>query len=598
MRISNPGFGLGPALLGACVLVALSACGGGGGSGNGAAATAALAAAANAAPAGAAAAAPPPPAPDAGPAVATVACADLAGLKIAKSEIGLATTGAVITAARTVAANGAGSNAVGDYCLASGEILPMDPTAPSIRFQVALPKAWNTKVLMRGGGGWNGSIPAIAGNILNSTALSPLARGYAVFGSDSGHQSAASIDASFAANPEAFKNWVGDALKKTRDVAMIVVKASYGKAPVKSYFVGSSTGGREALAVAGRWPADWDGVVALYPSHDAAVQILGMLAETRALAAPGAYLNKPKRDVLYNAALAACDALDGAVDGVISNVEACNRGFDPSTAVLNGIPVRCAGGADTGNSCLSDAQIEALRKINSPVPFNFTLANGETNFPGYNVLISDNGITSTSPLSPTIDSLGFGSVAPAFPITSSMLAAIQYADGFVRYAVARDAGFNSLSVDPSNPGALASGFSNFSALDNGDRDLNQFASRGGKLLIMHGTADPLVSPRRSELYVQQLKAVMGAAKVDGFLRFYEVPGFGHSVSTQFNASWDQLTALENWSEQGVDPALNQTVTDTVGAPGRTRPLCLYPSWPKYKGSGDVNSASSFACATS
>ena len=532
------------------------------------------------------------------PPVVKLSCDQLVNMQIPATSIGLPTTGAVITAATKIAANGTGATAVGDYCLASGKIMPVDPTAPNIQFQVALPATWNSKVLMRGGGGWNGSVPAVAGNILNTTALSPLGRGYAVFGSDSGHQSANSIDASFAANPEAFRNWVGDALKKTRDAALLVVKAAYGTAPTQSYFVGSSTGGREALTVAGRWPADWDGVVALYPSHDAAVQILAMIAEARALAAPGAYMNAAKRGVLYSAALAACDLFDGAKDGVISNVKACNASFDPSTAILNGIAVRCAGGADTGDTCLSDPQLTAINKINSPVPFYFTLANGETSFPGYNVLISDNGIPNNpTPLQGTLGFLGFGFAAPASPVTGAMLAGLQYADSFVRYAIAGDPAFNTLSIDPSNPGALASSFSAFSALDNGDRNLTPFADKGGKLLLMHGTADPLVSPRRSELYVQQLQASMGAAKVDSFLRFYEVAGFGHSISAQFNAQWDQITALENWVEKGVDPASNEIVTDTIGVAGRTRPLCVFPTWPKYKGTGDVNSAASFTCAS-
>ena len=179
-----------------------------------------------------------------------------------------------------------------------------------------------------------------------------------------------------------------------------------------------------------------------------------------------------------------------------------------------------------------------------------------------------------------------------------MLLSFQYADPIVRYAIARNPTFNSLTADPVNPGALAAAWSEFSALDDSDRNLTPFAAKGGKLLIMHGTADPLVSVRRSELYVQQLKATMGATTVDSFLRFYEVAGFGHSVSAQFNAAWDQLTALENWTEKGVDPASNEIVTDTIGVPGRTRPLCQYPTFPKYKGTGDVNSAASFTCAAS
>ena len=89
---------------------------------------------------------------------------------------------------------------------------------------------------------------------------------------------------------------------------------------------------------------------------------------------------------------------------------------------------------------------------------------------------------------------------------------------------------------------------------------------------------------------------MGKARADSFLRYYEIPGYGHAVSTVFNASWDSLTTLENWVEKSAQPP-SQFVTDTVGVPGRTRPLCDYPSYPRYKGSGDVNLAASFSCST-
>jgi hypothetical protein len=88
---------------------------------------------------------------------------------------------------------------------------------------------------------------------------------------------------------------------------------------------------------------------------------------------------------------------------------------------------------------------------------------------------------------------------------------------------------------------------------------------------------------------------MGAARTDGFLRYYEIPGYNHAASAVFNAAWDSITALENWVERGVAPT-GQVVADTAGVPGRTRPLCEYPTWPKYGGSDDVNAASSFGCA--
>jgi len=87
---------------------------------------------------------------------------------------------------------------------------------------------------------------------------------------------------------------------------------------------------------------------------------------------------------------------------------------------------------------------------------------------------------------------------------------------------------------------------------------------------------------------------MGAAQVESFARYYEVPGLGHAVSTVFNATWDSLTALEQWAERATAPT-GQTTVDTVGVPGRSRPLCDYPKWPRYTGAGDVNAASSFVC---
>ena len=114
--------------------------------------------------------------------------------------------------------------------------------------------------------------------------------------------------------------------------------------------------------------------------------------------------------------------------------------------------------------------------------------------------------------------------------------------------------------------------------------------------MAHGISDVLVATRSTEQYYQQLVARMGHAKVDSFVRFYEISGYGHALSSVFSAAWDSLTALENWVEKKVPPK-NQIVADTLCVPGRTRPLCDYPGWPKYKGSGDVNLASSFTCAT-
>jgi hypothetical protein len=518
-------------------------------------------------------------------------CAQLANSKIPARAIALPTSGAVVTATQTVAASGTGTAAIGAYCLVSGNILPVDPTAPNIEFQLALPTAWNSKFLMLGGGGFDGSAPPVTSNTPNgpTDAPVPLGRGYAVASSDSGHQDPNAADGAFSVNQEAYLNFMGDALKKTRDSAIFLMKAFYGtRGPKRSYFAGGSTGGREALTVVQRWPADWDGAIALYPAWDFTALTLGQLTATEAFAAPGAFLDAAKRGVLYSAALAACDALDGASDGVISNVQGCQATFDPGT-------LRCPGGADTGDSCLSDAQLTALHTMNNPLLFNFELASGETSYPGYNVFIADTGIPSSSPFEAIVTELALGSVQPAFPLTAAMMFDGQISDSFIRYTVVDDPTFNSLSFDAANPGAFASRLSDLSSLDAVKTDLSAFASRGGKLLLAHGTADLTVSTRATEFYFQRLQATMDVDQVDTFVRFYEIPGLQHAFSTVFNPAWDNLTALENWVERGMDPAKTQIITDTLGVPGRTRPLCLYPTYPKYAGSGDINAAASFTC---
>ena len=536
------------------------------------------------------------------PTATPLSCTQLAGMAIPAASIGLPTSGAAVSTAVVVAPSGTGATAVPEYCLVNGSIAPVDSTAPKINFRVALPTVWNNKVVMFGGGGFNGTIPAVAGNVPNGPVdqAVPLGRGYATFASDSGHQAGplGSQDGSSFINDEAVRNFGGDALKKTRDAAIYLITQRYAAgAPTKAYFAGGSTGGREALASIQRWPNDWDGAIAWYPAWNDASALLFGQKVNRALAQPGAYPDTAKKGVIFRAAMEACDGLDGVVDGLISNQAKCNATFDPSTATLAGVPVRCAGGADTGDTCLSDAQIAALKTLNGGARFNFSLASGETGYPGYNVWGGDLGRASTSALQPTVTFLALGTVAPAdpMPVTGAPYVG-PLLDQWVKYAVARDPTFHSLTLDPENPGPWATRISELSTQLDTKTDISAFANRGGKLLLAHGLADVLVSTAATEQYYQRLQAQMGPTFVDTFARYYEVPGLGHAVSSVFNATWDSLTALEQWVEKGVAPS-GQVTTDTAGVPGRTRPLCDYPKWPQYKGSGDVNLAASFTCVS-
>ena len=317
--------------------------------------------------------------------------------------------------------------------------------------------------------------------------------------------------------------------------------------------------------------------------------------------------NRAKRKALYDAALGACDALDGARDRLISHVNACNAAFNPMTAMLNGQALRCAGGADTGDNCLSDAQIAGFNITNTPLELNYRLASGETTYPGFNTWGTDFGNPSASPLQPTVLTLSLGTEQPANPMpavkpatTTTIATSPPYGatfwDQWVKHFVTRDATFNSLSLDPQNPGALQARIVALTALqDTNKTDLSAFASKGGKLLMAHGSHDALVSTRATQQYWSRINTAMGDASVARFARYYEIPGYGHAVSSVFNAAWDSLTTLENWVEKGIAPG-PQTVADTAGVPGRTRPLCEFPTYPKYAGAGDMNLAASFTCA--
>jgi len=526
-----------------------------------------------------------------------LACAEINGMVIPAASIDLPTTGGLVTSTTVVPAAGTGAAAIGEYCKVLGEISPVDPLAPNIRFQVDLPASWNHKAMAFGGGGFDGSIPNVAGNVGFGPAdqLVPLGRGYVTFGSDSGHQagSLGSQDCSFALNDEALRNFTVEAPKKTRDAAVYIINSFYGCNPKKMYFMGGSTGGREALAAIQRWPADWDGAIALYPAWNDMGALLQGQRIMRAMAEPGAYPDQAQRKVLYDAAMNVCDDLDGVADGIISNQTACNAIFDPDV-------VRCPDGAATDDTCLSDAQIEALNIYNTPANFNFPMASGLQSFPGCNVWGADLGMTQADAggyaLQGYVIFLTLGYLQPALPANQYMPYLSPFMDQFMKYAVVRDptGTFDTLSIDPENPGPYAHRISKLSKELDTSTDISAFVARGGKLLLAHGLQDVLVSTRASEMYWELLEAQFGSKNVKKFARFYEVPGAGHAFGAAFTPGWDSLTALENWVEKGIAPA-DQIVTDTAVNAGRTRPLCEYPTWPKYI-DGDPDLASSFTCS--
>ena len=541
------------------------------------------------------------------PATAALAatCDQLNGTTIPASAIGLPTTGATVTTSTVTTA------ATGEYCKASVAIHPVDRNAPDILAQVNLPTSWNTKAVMLGGGGYDGSIPNATVNFTNGPILTPgrgfLLQGYATFSSNSGHvaNGFGSQDASFGRNAEALHNFAGDALKKTRDSAVYLIAKRYGDKPSRSYFIGGSSGGREALWVVQNTPRDFDGAVSMYPAWNAASLDLQFGRITRALAKPGAYPNPRKQLVWVNAVIAACDGLDGVVDGLVSNVAACH--FKPET-------VRCAGGADTGDTCLSDAQIGAIRVYGTPLFIPYRTGSGEFFYPGFSVFVGADltgslDLNSQQPTSAimTSDQAAAAACAPATQVCpyKAMPYFSVFWDQWVKYFITGDSQFDSLTLDPQHPGPYRERISDLLGLQDVNRtDLSAFQKRGGKLLLMHGLADGLVATDATTEYYLRVVADMGRKAARSFVRYYTIPGLGHVFGSPrtagggFFAAWDPLPALEAWIEKGQAPSGLVTTDQNAATRGRTRPVCEWPSWPKYNGSGDPNSASSFSCVRS
>jgi feruloyl esterase len=516
-------------------------------------------------------------------------CAALNGMQILPQNIGLPTTGADVTSAAFVPANAAG-NTNGDYCLVLGAIHPVDPGAPDINFRVNLPTNWNGKAVQMGGGGYDGNIPNTTGKTTLGSGTAPLTLGYVVFAGDSGHQAKDTNDASFAVNDEALLNFGYMHIKKTRDAAFEIAKARYGKWPKRLYISGGSTGGREGLTAALRWPNDYDGVLSNYPTANfLGLRLWGSFLEH----AEYPDQSKPPTDPAYAAgfippalaneiaayAVAQCDGLDGVVDGLVANIPACRA---LSSQVIDHF--KCS--ATRPTNCLTPAFLARTNEVyHRGYTLPYPLANGITRYEGYNSLESVIMDLGTNPhlFDPVQDGPNAHHVARA--------------DQFVKYFVTRDPNFNLDNFDPSNPGVWLDKIQSLSeTIDATDPDLSKFMHKGGKIIWLHGTEDPSVAPFANARLYETIAATMGQAQADKFIRFYMVPGLAHGGGN-FNPVWENLAALDNWVENGVAPPDKPVALGNprvAGVPTRERPLCLWPTMWQYV-KGDPEKAASFTC---
>ena len=461
------------------------------------------------------------------------ACAALSGKTIA---------GATLTAVAVAA-----SGAVPTYCKVNGTL------APSLNFEMRLPNAWNGKLYYGGGGGYNGSIPALP--------LPALTQGYATVASDSGHQDSP-LSANFAlADTFAAQLFGSLSVPTVMSTALESVTAAYGVPPSKSYFEGCSNGGREALMAVQRNPNLFDGVIARAPAYNW-VGFMGAFNRTaKALAAPGGAFGAAKTALLAKRVRDACDGLDGIVDGVVSNAAAC------TAALVDVAALRCVGGADTGDTCLSDAQLAVVTSWTTDAVFagGSTFRNAGWNLTGNEDDPGAWGAWET----------GGGNVANALQFL--------FQDTTVKNYLARDPAANSLTYTPwdQNQNAL---YAMAALNDATSTDIRPFVGSGGKLILWHGGNDAALSTNSTAEYVANMRSTVGATSADASTRFYVAPGVNHCAGGPGADTADLLTALDQWVTMGAAPGtLIAEKRDASGALAFARPLCQYPLFPRYTG---------------
>jgi feruloyl esterase len=422
--------------------------------------------------------------------------------------------------------------------------------APAINFEVWLPAAgWNGKFQAVGGGGF-------AGVISYGAMATALNAGYATASTDTGH---AGANGAWALNrPDLIVDYGYRAIHEMTLKAKAIVAAFYGNGPRLSYFVGCSTGGRQGLMEAQRYPADYDGIVAGAPAnyftHLASGNIwtAGATLKDEATRLPPA-----KLAVLNKGAIAACDARDGVTDGLIEAPLACP--FDPAA-------VQCKD-AET-DSCLTPAQVGAARKIYGPA---INTRTKEEIFPGM----------------PPGSELTWGALAggpqPLF---------IPF--DFFKYFVHNDPNWDwkTMNFDQDVTAVDEKLGKTLNAID---PNLRAFQARGGKLILYHGWNDQLISPINTVNYFNSVKAAMGAPATDEFARLFMAPGMLHCAGGPGPNNFDAVAALEQWVEKGTKPAQLIASHATNGVVDRTRPLCPYPQVAVYTKSGSENEAASFVC---
>jgi hypothetical protein len=441
------------------------------------------------------------------------------------------------------------------------------PSGDAVRVGVFLPDAWNGRFQGVGGGGYVGGNP-------DAPSIPALQAGYATAATDTGHAGSGGNGA-FALNADGTLNWqlINDfsylGIHEMTLAAKAVIAAYYGDGPKYSYFNGCSTGGRQGYMEAQRYPDDYDGIAAGAPAINWDRFMVAQMWGELQMRLANDFIPQCKFEAANQAAVAACDGLDGVDDGIIGAWQRCR--FDARSLVGTVTP---CGTITATDADIIDKIWEGPRDARSRFLW-FGLLPGAS-FSGLNNTVTVNGTTTPAPFVISLNHFIYWLARdPSFDWTTMDLA--EYVD-FFRQSVDE---FNGV-IGTSNP------------------DLSRFRAAGGKIVGWVGTYDQLIYPQGSIDYYQRVIAKQGGLeKTRQFFRFFIAPGVAHCGGGAGAAPADPFGALVDWVEHHRAPSdLLGVRRDSSGNVVMTRPVCLYGENAVYKGHGDPNDAASFTCKPS
>ncbi len=444
-----------------------------------------------------------------------------------------------------------------------------------IQFELRLPTHWNGKFFFQGGGGLDGVVRPAIGMSTNG-ATPALARGYAVVSTDAGHEGIA--NSIFGKEQQARLDYAYNAIGEVTRVAKQLLTHFYGDPAKHSYFVGCSNGGRQAMMAAQRFPLEFDGIVAGDPgfrlSHAAIAEAwdtesFNSVAPTDDAGHPilSEAFSQDDLDLVSKAVLDQCDALDGIKDGEINNIAACK--FTPQSLL-------CKPGQST--KCLPQKKIDALKR-------SFGGARTSTGAALYSSWPYDAGIASEGW---RMWKLGNSKTAQPNAL-NAILGGASLRDYFVHPFIPN---LDQANVDYDKIAAQVEQTHEIN--DPTSTDYSTFAARGGKVIFYQGISDPVFSANDLiQYYDRFVLDAGGLEKAQTEARLFLIPGMTHCGMGPATDQFDALAALENWVEK--DQAPTRILARGQAFPNRTRPLCPYPQYASYKGSGNPEDAVNFEC---